>query len=308
MRRTDAGAGEHRDRELRDHPEVDVDPVTLADPERAQPVREPADLFEQLAVRDGARVAGLPLPVVRDLVPAAGPDVAIQAVDGGVQLPAGEPGHPRCVPDHHRVPRTRPGQLASLLGPEGLVIGVRAVVDRRDRPRSRCSRNRPEGSNTPCSDSRASMVRSTSLTCVSSPSVGAEGCIVRTRRNAGRPGGPRDATARNAEGACIGVRTAPPSSVSRPMGRLRSISGKGKEAADGRRGLLHEVPREARVRGQLGHLEERPPGDAGHVPRLRHQADEDHGHGRREGDGVAGPYGPRTELSFSSSVQRIPRG
>ena len=72
VRRADAGAGEHRHRGLGDHRHVDVDPVALLDAEALEHVGEPLHLVEQLGVGDRARVAGLALPVERDLVAASG--------------------------------------------------------------------------------------------------------------------------------------------------------------------------------------------------------------------------------------------
>src|SRR6476620_1021501 len=80
---------------------------------------------------------------------------------------------------------------------------------------------------------------------------------------------------------------------------------RGREASDGRRGLLHEVPREARVHRLAGHAEERPPRAAGHMPGMRDQADEDHGHGRCEGDGVDGLTGDDDPVS-STATRALP--
>ncbi len=47
----DPSAREHRDRQLGHHAEIDVHPVALLHPERSEPVREPADLLEQIPGR-----------------------------------------------------------------------------------------------------------------------------------------------------------------------------------------------------------------------------------------------------------------
>ena len=85
VRRADAGAREHRDRQLRDHRHVDVDAVALLDPERLERVGEALHLVEQLGIGDGAGVARLALPVVRDLVALAGGHVAVEAVVAHVE-------------------------------------------------------------------------------------------------------------------------------------------------------------------------------------------------------------------------------
>src|SRR4029450_6774126 len=93
-------------------------------------VREPADLIEELAVGDRPLLAGLALPVVRHLVAAARLDVPVQAGVGRVELAALEPLHPGGVPGHDRVPALDPAQSVGLLGPERLVVGLGALVDR----------------------------------------------------------------------------------------------------------------------------------------------------------------------------------
>src|SRR3954447_20596749 len=98
MRGADASAREHRDRELGNHPKVDIHAVALANPEGLQRGREAADLLEELPVGDRSALAGLALPVEGDLVAASGFDVTVQAVEGDVELSAEEPLHPRWVP------------------------------------------------------------------------------------------------------------------------------------------------------------------------------------------------------------------
>ncbi len=101
----DARAGEHRHRQLGDHAHVDADAVAALDAEAAQRVGEPAHLLEQLGVRDGAGVAGLALPQVRDLVAAAGLDVPVEALVARVQRAADEPAREGKVPVEDGVPR-----------------------------------------------------------------------------------------------------------------------------------------------------------------------------------------------------------
>ena len=119
----DAGAGEHRHCRLGDHREVDVDPVALADAQALEHVGEALDLVEQFGVGDRARVARLALPMERDLVAAAGGDVAVEAVLRHVQLAADEPFRERQLPVEDRVPRLRPlHQIGGLARPEALVV------------------------------------------------------------------------------------------------------------------------------------------------------------------------------------------
>ena len=77
MRGADPRAREHRDRELGDHAEVDVDPVALADPQRSERVREATHLFQELSVRDRPPVPRLAFPEERDLVATACVDMTV---------------------------------------------------------------------------------------------------------------------------------------------------------------------------------------------------------------------------------------
>ncbi len=91
VRGAEPGAGEHGDDGLGDHRQVHRDPVALADAEGGEGVGRPADLLLQVGVGDGAGVAGLALEVDGDPVAVAGLDVAVDAVVGGVELPADVP-------------------------------------------------------------------------------------------------------------------------------------------------------------------------------------------------------------------------
>ena len=86
---------------------------------------------EEIRVGDGAGVAGLALPVVRDLVAATGVDVAVEAVVRRVELAAEEPLGERADPTRARCATARTSRAArGLLRPERLGVGRR--------PRRRC--------------------------------------------------------------------------------------------------------------------------------------------------------------------------
>ena len=141
VRGPDPRAREHRNGKLGNHPEIDGHPVPFAHPQRTERVREATGFLVEIPIRDGSGISGLPLPVVGDLVPATVLQVPIQAVHGDVEFPSSEPLDPRGGPLHHGVPRLRPGEGGGLFGPEGLVVGVRALVDRGIRDHGRV----PEG-------------------------------------------------------------------------------------------------------------------------------------------------------------------
>ena len=134
VRRAEPGAGEHRDRQLRDHPHVDPDGRALADAERLERVREAHHLG--LEVGEGDRpplVLGLALPVVGDLVAEPRLDVAVDAVEADVELAAEVPLRVRQVPLVELGERLEPGDpLAALRLPELLEA---ALVDLRLRDR-----------------------------------------------------------------------------------------------------------------------------------------------------------------------------
>ena len=87
----DAGAGEHRDRQLGHERHVERDAIALLDAERLQDVGELADLAMEIEVGQRAAIAGLAFPDERGLVAARRADVAIEAVDADVELAADEP-------------------------------------------------------------------------------------------------------------------------------------------------------------------------------------------------------------------------
>ncbi len=128
VRRADAGAGQHRHRQLRDHPEVDRHPVAGLDAEPLQRVRHPADPRVQVGVGDLLAVARLALPVVGDLVAALG-QVPVQAVGARVQLAVGEPCEERRLRAvHHLGEGGDPVEPARLAGPEALHVGRAPLV------------------------------------------------------------------------------------------------------------------------------------------------------------------------------------
>ena len=89
---------EERDRRLDRHREEDADPIAPADPERPQPVREPADLAGQLRVGDGAGRAVVSLGDHGGRLAASRVEVPVHAVRREVQDAAVEPPRPRHSP------------------------------------------------------------------------------------------------------------------------------------------------------------------------------------------------------------------
>ena len=129
MRGTDARAREHRDRELGDHAEVDRDAIALRDAERLERVGDATRLREHVGVGEDARVAGLALPVERDLVAVTGGDVAVEAVVRDVEPAADEPLRERQVPVEDLRPLLLPIEGQRLTGPEALPVAFGLVVE-----------------------------------------------------------------------------------------------------------------------------------------------------------------------------------
>ena len=158
VRSAQACTGEHRHRDLGDHPHVDPDRRPLGHAELLQGVREPDHVFLQVGVRDRPPlVLGLALPVVGDLVPKAGLHMAIHAVEADVQLPTEVPLRVRRLPLVQLAERLEPAHpLAALRLPElleaplvDLRLGVRLgseLLRRRVAPlleKHRLDRGRP---------------------------------------------------------------------------------------------------------------------------------------------------------------------
>ncbi len=132
--RPDPGAGQHGDDRLGGERHVQDHPVAGLDAEPLQRVGEAVHLPVQPVVGVGALLAVLAHPQQGGLVAAVAVDVAVDAVDGGVELAADEPGVVGRLELHHRAPRLGPVQGARLLRPEGVRVllgegALRLVVD-----------------------------------------------------------------------------------------------------------------------------------------------------------------------------------
>jgi hypothetical protein len=142
VRRAEPGAGEHRDRELWDHPHVDPDRGPLLDAQLLEGVGEADDLG--LEIGEGDRpplVLGLALPVVGDLVAVPGLDVPVDAVVRDVQLAADVPLRVRQLPLAELLEVLEPGDALAPLGLPELVevpvVDIRLCVGLRGEVRWR---------------------------------------------------------------------------------------------------------------------------------------------------------------------------
>lgn len=129
MRGTDPGAGQHRDRRLRDHRHVYGYPVALPDPQLQQGVGGLRHLVLELGVGDGTAVAWLALEVDGDPVPVPGLHMPVDAVVGDVELAVLEPlGERRIRPVQGLGRLLGPGQPTGLLGPEAEPVSLGLFV------------------------------------------------------------------------------------------------------------------------------------------------------------------------------------
>jgi hypothetical protein len=122
VRSAEPGAGEHRDRELGDHPHVDPDRSALLDAELLEGVGDADDLG--LEIGEGDRpplVLRLALPVVGDLVAVPGLDVPVDAVVRDVQLAADVPLRVRQLPVAELLEVLEPADALTPLGLPELV-------------------------------------------------------------------------------------------------------------------------------------------------------------------------------------------
>jgi hypothetical protein len=119
VRRPQPGAGQHRDRQLRDHAHVDPDRGPLLDAELLQAVREANDLRLEVGEGELAPVVDrLAFPVVGDLAAVPRLDVAVDAVEADVELPAEVPLRVRRIPLQELRPGLEPGDALSLPCPQ----------------------------------------------------------------------------------------------------------------------------------------------------------------------------------------------
>ena len=103
--------------------------IAALDAERLEDVGELADLPVEVEVGQRSAIARLAFPDERRLVAPRATDVAIDAVDAGVQRAADEPFRVRWLPLEHARPRRGPLELRREGRPEGLGIALGACVD-----------------------------------------------------------------------------------------------------------------------------------------------------------------------------------
>ena len=126
MDRTQASAGQHGDRRLRHHRQVDHHPVATRHAERRQRAGELRGAGLHLAIGEGLDPPGhRAVPDQRRLLAAAGQHVAVNAVEAGVQHRTREPSAIRSARGiEYAVPASIPGDALGDAGPPGLWVGA----------------------------------------------------------------------------------------------------------------------------------------------------------------------------------------
>ena len=160
VRRADAGAGEHRDRQLRNHRHVDGDAIAAPHTELLNALAARFTSSKRSSVGDDLAVSRLALPVEGDLVTAPGIDVAIEAVYGDIELATVEPLGEGGIPLQDSVPGAIPIELCRFFGPKPLWVGRGPFIDRRVVDICLSREIRPEAETVRCSRNSVSMATS----------------------------------------------------------------------------------------------------------------------------------------------------
>src|SRR6266404_3569836 len=129
MRRANAGACQHGNRQLRGHAHVDGDAVSFADAKTLENIGELLHFLPELLVGIGANFAGLTFPNQRRFILAGRLHVAIQTVVGEIDLSADEPLGPRGFPLQNLVPLLEPVQFLGGAGPEFFWLLYRLFIE-----------------------------------------------------------------------------------------------------------------------------------------------------------------------------------
>src|SRR6266849_2825405 len=129
MRRANAGAGQHGNRQLRGHAHVDGDAVSFAHAKSFENIGELLHFLPELLVGVGTNFAGLALPNQRRFVLARRLHMAVQAVVGKIDLTADEPLGPGRFPLQHLVPFLEPVQFLGGPCPEFFRLFHRLFIE-----------------------------------------------------------------------------------------------------------------------------------------------------------------------------------
>ena len=119
---TDSRAGQHGNRQFRDHGHVDSHPVSLFDTKALEHIGEFAHFFVQLLIGESLTVSGLTFPDEGYLILPRSGKVSVKTVIAHVQLSVDKPLGPWRVPFKDFIPFLEPVQFFCKTGPESLKI------------------------------------------------------------------------------------------------------------------------------------------------------------------------------------------
>ena len=128
MRRTNPGAGQHRNRQFGRHTHIDRHPVALLNATRLQHIGELLHLAVKLLISKSPDLPRFAFPHDRGLVLARSLDMPIQAVIGNIGLATNKPLGPGSIPLQNPVPRLKPVQFARDFAPKLLRVLYRFAV------------------------------------------------------------------------------------------------------------------------------------------------------------------------------------
>ena len=125
--RPDPSAGQHRDRQLRDHRHVQRHAVAGLHSEFLQNIRELANFAMQILISQHARVARFALPDDRSLVLVGAEQMPVEAVVRQIEFATDKPFRVRHRSVEHLVPLLEPVEIRGHVPPEagGVVFGSR---------------------------------------------------------------------------------------------------------------------------------------------------------------------------------------
>ncbi len=129
VRGTDARAGQHRDDRLRNHRQINHDAIARFHAVLLQHVGHETDFAMKLLIGEGGDVAGLTLKNDGGFVARGAGQMAVEAIDAGVELAADEPFREGRFPEADLLPLLEPSQfLFGGVAPEFIRVFQRGFV------------------------------------------------------------------------------------------------------------------------------------------------------------------------------------
>ena len=122
MYRSNAGTGEHRNGEFRDHRQIENNAIPFSDAQAQKNLGKTVDLAKKGGIAQHAGLAVLALPIDGHLAASPGVNVPVHTLIAGVQPATDKPSRVRFLPFQNAVPRLHPVELSGLLIPKDLRV------------------------------------------------------------------------------------------------------------------------------------------------------------------------------------------